>query len=67
MSLIQFHIFLICCAVIFAFGFGSWEFNVFFSTHKILDVYMGAGSFVAGILLGVYLIWFIRTKKPLMK
>lgn len=62
MSLIYFHIGLISCAIIFAGGFGFWEWNAFIVSGRPADLAASAGSYLTGIFLAVYLIWFIRRK-----
>ncbi len=66
MSLIYFHIFLMSTGVLFSFGFALWEFSNFGTSHKIVDLLTAAGSFVFGVALFIYLVWFIKKKKPQM-
>ena len=67
MSLIYFHMFLISTGIVFSFGFGFWELSSFSASHKTLDLATAIGSFVFAVGLTVYLIWFIKKKKPEMK
>jgi len=64
MSLIYFHIFLMSTGIIFSFGFGLWELSSFSASHKVLDLAMAIASFVFAVGLAVYLIWFVKKKKP---
>ncbi len=66
MSLIYFHIFLISTGILFSFGFALWELGNFDALHKMVDLIMVFGSFLFGIVLFIYLIWFIKKKKPQM-
>ncbi|PIQ85793.1 MAG: hypothetical protein COV74_07175 [Candidatus Omnitrophica bacterium CG11_big_fil_rev_8_21_14_0_20_45_26] len=66
MSLIYFHIFLMSVAVVFAGGFGLWEAQLFQRSHQTLDLVTAVSSVILGIGILIYLIWFIRKKKPAM-
>lgn len=66
MSLIYFHIVLMLTGAAFFFGFGLWELSSFSTSHQVLDLAMAIGSFVFAVGLTVYLIWFIKKKKPQM-
>ena len=63
MSLIYFHILLIATAIVFAVGFGAWEFSAYAKAAKTIDLASSIGSFLAGAGLFVYLVWFIKKRK----
>lgn len=67
MSLIYFHIFLISVGIVFSLGFGIWELSQFSATAKMFDLITGVVAFIFSSGLLIYLIWFIRKKKPQMK
>jgi len=67
MSLINFHIFLISTATIFGFWFGSWEFAAFSHSKSYIDLAAAIGSTAASFALAIYLIWFVKKKKPMLK
>jgi len=67
MSLIYFHIFLMSAGILFSFAFTLWEQVHYGNSHKLFDL---AGAIISAIFtagLIVYLIWFIKKKKPHMK
>jgi len=66
MSLIYFHIFLMSCGILFSLGFSLWEFSAYASLHKLFDLVTAVISLVFSIGLLLYLIWFIKKKKPYM-
>lgn len=66
MSLIYFHMVLMLTGIVFFFGLGFWELSSFSASHKALDLAMAIGSFIFAVGLVVYLIWFIKKKKPQM-
>lgn len=63
MSLKAFHILFIVMSIILAFGFGVWEIWSYTITGESGDIWMGVGSFLAGILLVVYAVRVIRKLK----
>ena len=66
MSLIYFHIFLMSCGVLFSLGFSFWEFSNYTANQHMFDLITGAVSLVFLMGLLVYLVWFIKKKKPFM-
>ena len=63
MSLRAFHIFFIVCAIGLAFGFGVWQYQEYQLSPSGTALLFAAGSFLSGLALMVYLVWFIRKIK----
>jgi hypothetical protein len=64
MSLKAFHILFIVISVVLTAGFGLWAVRNYGQTRDALIFALGAGSFVASVLLAVYLVWFVaKTRK----
>ncbi|MBI4358403.1 MAG: hypothetical protein HY584_03815 [Candidatus Omnitrophica bacterium] len=66
MSLIYFHIALITVAVIFSLGVGLWEFGAYSDSRKWMDLAAAIVSFLFSLGALIYLVWFVRKKKPTM-
>ena len=62
MSLLYFHAVLIVTAIIFGFGFGFWEMNLYQTAHQVIDAVSGIGSLAAAAALCFYLAWFVKDK-----
>jgi hypothetical protein len=60
MSLKAFHIFFLAASVLLTIGFGTWELRQHRASGLASDLYLGIGSFVATIVIGVYGLWFLR-------
>lgn len=59
MSLRAFHIFFILLAILLSFGVGLWGLRDYAASSNVVNRHLGVGSFIAGILLMGYLIWFL--------
>ena len=60
MSLKAFHIFFIAVSVLLAFGFGGWSLVRYADAAPVLYLVMGVLSLIAGVLLILYGIRFLR-------
>jgi len=67
MSLIYFHIFLMVTSIVFSFFMGIQVMGIYWNHKLTIDLVCGVGSFVFGLSVLIYLVWFIRHKLPLMK
>ena len=63
MSLRAFHIFFIIVSISFLGGFCIRQARVFQESGAVADVLFSIASFVLGILLVLYLRWFISKQK----
>ena len=63
MSLKAFHVLFITISVLLCFGFGVWCFGSDFARGKTLYAAVGIASFVLGVSLVVYEIFFLRKLK----
>ncbi len=63
MSLKAFHIFFIVVSTALCVGFGIWTTQDFARSGSWVHLALGVGSFIAGILLPCYGIWFLRKLK----
>ena len=67
MSLLQFHIVLISAAILLSAGLGFWGLNQYGISHGLEFVFVAGSSFLLGMLLAGYLVWFITKKLPRFK
>ena len=63
MGLKAFHIFFIVVSTALCVGFGVWAVNDFGRTGSVVHLALGVGSFIGGILLVYYGVWFLRKLK----
>ena len=63
MSLKAFHIFFIVISTLFAFALGVWGVRDYHGTGSTGSLWLGIGSFVAGVALLIYGRWFLRKLK----
>ena len=64
MSLKAFHILFIAASNALAIGFGIWELKSYFSPEgRLLDLFLGLGSFVVAAGLVIYGRYFLRKLK----
>lgn len=63
MSLKTLHIVLILTSILLAFGFGAFELQRYRDLEYQSDLYLGAGSTVAGVALLIYSVYFLRKTK----
>jgi hypothetical protein len=60
MSLKAFHVVFIAASLVLAFGFGGWGVHDWSVRGDGTNLALGIGSFVFGLLLIPYSIWFLR-------
>jgi hypothetical protein len=60
MGLKAFHLVFITASILLAFGFAAWEIRAYSSTHAKLDLVMGLGSGLVGLVLLVYGKYFLK-------
>ncbi|MBI5764972.1 MAG: hypothetical protein HZA51_15755 [Planctomycetes bacterium] len=60
MSLKGVHIAFIAVSLLLCAGFGAWAITDWRETGVSVSFYMGVGSFVSGIVLAVYGVWFLK-------
>ena len=63
MSLKAFHIFFIVVSTLLCVGLGVWAVNDFGQSGSWVHLALGVGSFIGGISLVCYGIWFLRKLK----
>ncbi len=63
MSLKAFHIFFIVVSMLLCVGVGVWATQDFARTGNWVQLAFGVGSFIGGILLACYGVWFLRKLK----
>lgn len=63
MSLKAIHICFILLSLALALGFGFWGVRDYLATENLIHFSLGIGSFVGGILLVGYLVWFVYKMK----
>ena len=60
MSLKAFHVVFVAIALMLCLGLGVWAAGQYRSIGDKESLYISAVSFVAGVILGVYGMWFLR-------
>lgn len=60
MSLKGVHIAFIVVSLILCAGFGAWAIADWRESGESISLYMGVGSFVGGIVLAIYGVWFLK-------
>ena len=60
MSLKAFHVIFITAAVLLAFGLGAWMLKLHHDSEAAVDFNLGVGSLVAGVVLVIYEVYFLR-------
>ena len=65
MSLKGFHVFFIAVCLILSIGLGVWGIREYRSTNEAGSLYLGVGSFVCGVVLSMYGVWFLRKLRHL--
>lgn len=63
MSLKAFHIFFIVVSTALCVWLGVWGIDDFGQSGSWVNLSLGVGSFIAGILLVWYGVWFLRKLK----
>ena len=63
MSLKAVHICFIFLSIVLALGLGVWGVGDYSTTGNLIPLSLGIGSFVGGVLLAGYLVWFIYKMK----
>lgn len=63
MSLKVVHICFIVAATALAVGFGFWGLRNYSRPGEGLNLFLGAGSFLAAVALVIYLFWFLSEMK----
>ena len=63
MSLKALHICFIVLSIFLAIGFGGWAVRDYGVTQNAVNLWMGIGSFIGGIALVGYLVWFLSKMK----
>lgn len=54
MSLKAFHVLFIVSSILLCFGFGAWELHARTHTGSLVDLALGLGSLVSGVVLLFY-------------
>ena len=65
MSLKAFHIFFIAISTLMCFGIAAWRLSSYFETGELNPLAQGAAAGIAGVILLVYGIGFMRKFKEL--
>lgn len=60
MSLKGVHIAFIAVSLLLCAGFCAWAIADWRESGESLSMYMGVGSFVSGIVLAIYGVWFLK-------
>ena len=60
MSLKAFHVFFVAIALLLCLTVGAWGIRQYQTAGDYGLLYIGVGSFAAGLVLGVYGLWFLR-------
>ena len=63
MSLKALHVCFIILSILLALGFGVWAVRDFVFTKNLMNLGMGAFSFLGGVVLIGYLFWFLSKMK----
>lgn len=60
MSLKGVHIAFIVVSLILCAGFGAWAIADWRESGEAISMYLGVASFLSGIVLAVYGVWFLK-------
>lgn len=60
MSLKGVHIAFIAVSLILCAGFGAWAIADWRESGESISMYLGVGSFLSGIVLAFYGVWFLK-------
>lgn len=60
MSLKAFHVFFVAVCLVLLLGCGWWGLRDYRTGGDVESLYLGAGSLVAALVLGLYGVWFLR-------
>lgn len=60
MSLKGVHIAFIVASLILCAGFGAWAIADWRESGESISMYLGVASFLSGIVLAVYGVWFLK-------
>lgn len=67
MSLLRFHIVLITAAILLSAALGLWGLKEYGEAPSRLTALTTGLSFFVGVVLVIYLVWFITKKLPRFK